>query len=311
MNKPAVLNTLSRTFGKTGLKIKKYSPEVLIAAGIVGTVASAVLACKATLKLNDILEESKKKVDTIHDAIENPTELTAAYTEEDSKKDLALVYAQTGIQIAKIYAPAVILGVVSITGIITSNRILRTRNVALAAAFTAVNKEFKEYRDRVIERFGSELDKELKYNVKVKEVEETVTKEDGTEEVVKKTVNVSDNPFGYSQFARFFDDGCLGWDKDPQYSLMFLTQRQSEANTRLKKQGHLFLNEVYDMLGIPRTTIGQTVGWIYDEKNPNGDNYVDFGIFDTNRAKNGDFVNGYERVIILDFNVDGRIIDLI
>ena len=63
------------------------------------------------------------------------------------------------------------------------------------------------------------------------------------------------------------------------------------------------------MLGIPATRAGQQVGWIYDKNDPNKDNFVDFGIYDTNRPSNRDFVNGYERTILLDFNVDGNILN--
>ena len=114
----------------------------------------------------------------------------------------------------------------------------------------------------------------------------------------------------YSEYARFYDCGNEGWTKDPEYNLMFLRQQQNYANEKLKVNGHLFLNEVYDMLGIPRSKAGQVVGWIYDEKNPNGDNFVDFGIYD-NKDGNRRFVNGYEATILLDFNVDGVIYDLI
>ena len=91
---------------------------------------------------------------------------------------------------------------------------------------------------------------------------------------------------------------------------MYLRRQQDYANELLKAKGHLYLNEVYDILGLPRSKAGQIVGWVYDEKNPIGDNYVDFGIYEQNRAKNRDFVNGYEKTILLDFNVDGNILDL-
>lgn len=171
------------------------------------------------------------------------------------------------------------------------------------------SKSFKEYRGRVIERFGKELDRELKYNIKAKEVEETVVSDDGTEIVEKKTIELAD-PNTYSPYAKFYDDGCSGWTKDPEANLMFLRMQQDAATKRLKQQGWLLLNDVYDMLGIPRTKDGMVIGWVYDEKHPVGDNFVDFGIYDTNRASNRDFVNGYERTILLDFNVDGNIYDL-
>lgn len=311
MNKTEIISNLTRTFNRTGLKIKKHSPEILLAAGTVGVVVSGVMACKATLKVNEILDESKQQIDTIHSVAADPN-MAEKYTAEDSKKDLAIVYTQTAVKMIKLYGPSVGLGVVSLGCMIGSNRILSKRNVALAAAYTAVDKSFKEYRGRVIDRFGKQLDKELRYNIKAKEIEEVSKDENGHEVVKKEVVDVSeDDPNNYSPYSIVFDDGNEGWDPDPERTKFFLIQQQNWANERLKAKGHLFLNEVYDMLGARRTKAGAQVGWVYDEKNVVGDNYVDFGIFDTRRSKARDFVNGYEKVIVLDFNVDGYILDLI
>ena len=311
LNKTEIISNLTRTLNRTGLKIKKHSPEILLAAGTVGVVVSGVMACKATLKVNEILDESKQQIDTIHSVAADPN-IAEKYTDEDNKKDLAIVYTQTAVKMIKLYGPSVGLGVVSLGCMIGSNRILSKRNVALAAAYTAIDKSFKEYRGRVIERFGKQLDKELRYNIKAKEIEEVSKDENGHEVVKKEVVDViDDDPNTYSPYSIVFDDGNEGWDPDPERTKFFLIQQQNWANERLKAKGHLFLNEVYDMLGARRTKAGAQVGWVYDEKNVVGDNYVDFGIFDTRRSKARDFVNGYEKVIVLDFNVDGYILDLI
>lgn len=303
---------ITRAFHRTALKLKKHSPEILIVAGVAGTITSAVMACKATLKINDIVEEAKDTIELIHDGVENEKRTSDGelYTEEVAKKDLALVYTQTGLKIAKVYAPAIVLGALSLTAIISSNNILRKRNVALSAAYVAIDKGFKQYRNRVVERFGKEIDRELRYNIKAKEVEERVVDENGNEKSIITKVSVVD-PNNYSDYARVYDDGNPGWDKDPALSLFYLKEQQAFANDKLRAQGHLFLNEVYDLLGFPRTSFGNVVGWIYDEKNPIGDNFVDFGIYDIHNEKARDFVNGKERVIVLDFNVDGPILELI
>lgn len=304
------MSKITRTLNRVGLKLKKHSPEILVVTGVVGTVSSAVMACKATTKIDEVLAETKENIDKTKDYVEKKG-FSEKYTEEDYKKDLTIFYAKGGLELVKMYAPSVALGALSITAILSGHNVLRKRNVALAAAYATVEKGFKEYRGRVVEHFGEELDRELKYNIKAKEVEETtVDEKTGEEKVTKKTVNVAD-PNNYSTYARFFDDGCTGWTKDPEYNLMFLKNQQRYANDLLKSRGHLFLNEVYDMLGIPRTKAGQVVGWIYDEEYPNGDNFVDFGIYDLYNEKARDFVNGYEKTILLDFNVDGDIMNLI
>ena len=278
--------------------------------GLVGTVASAVMACKATLKVNEITDEAKENIEKIHVALDKGyTEAGEEYTEEDSKKDLTITYIQTGVKLARNYAPAIVLGSLSAASIITGHNMLRKRYIATAAAYTLIDKSFKDYRGRVVERFGKELDQELRYNIKAKEVEEIEVDEKGKEKVVKKTINVID-PNDVSDYAKFFCEGCHGWSKDPEFNLMFLKRQQAWANELLKSRGHLFLNECYDLLGIDRTQAGNVVGWIYDKEHPNGDNYVDFGIYDIDDERKRAFVNGYERSILLDFNVDGNILEL-
>ena len=301
---------LTNTFSRIGFKLKQRSPEILVAAGVVGIVSSMVLACKASTKVHDILEDTKEQLSQVKQVLEDEKFSKETYSEEDAKKDTTIIYAQTGIKFIKLYGPAIILGSLSIASILTSHNILRKRNIALAAAYTVVDKSFKDYRSRVIERFGEELDHELKYNIKAKEIEEVTVDAKGKEKTKKTTISVVNND-GYSDYARFFDDGCTGWTKDAELNLVFLRQQQDHANEMLKSRGHLFLNDVYYMLGIPKTKAGQVVGWVYDEKNPVGDNFVDFGIYDSHREVNRDFVNGYERTILLDFNVDGPIVDLL
>ena len=307
MTNLGIMNAVTKSFHKTGLQLKKYSPEILVGVGIVGVVASAIMACKATTKVNDILENTKAHVDAIHDGVENGEVNGVEYTAEDGKKDLSIVYAQTGLKFAKLYGPAVAVGALSITSILAAHNILNKRLVASAAAYAIVDKNFKDYRGRVVDRFGEALDRELRYNIKSQEVDEVIVDGEGNETVVKKTVQTA-SINEESDYARFFDETCAGWDKNPEFNLTFLKNQQRYANDKLKAQGYLFLNDVYESLGIRKTQAGQQVGWIYDEANPVGDNYVDFGIYDLYDERKRAFVNGYERSILLDFNVDGNIL---
>ena len=262
-----IMTSAKRTFSKVGFGLQKKSPEILVGIGIVGAVASAVLACKATTKAGAIVEESKNSLADIREANENGvTKAGESYSAEDRRKDLAIAYVQTGVKFAKLYAPAVMIGAVSIASILASHNIMKKRNVALAAAYAAVDKSFKDYRDRVIERFGDQVEKELRYNIKAQEIEETVTDDKGKEKKVKQNVNVADE----------------NWDGSD-----------------------LFLNEVYDMLGFKRTKAGAVVGWIYDDKKPYGDNFVDFGMTEIRRHDADS--DEYKRAFILDFNVVGDI----
>lgn len=309
MHKFNILTSLTRTFYRAGFKIRKHSPEILVVGGAVGVVTSAVMACRATTKLNTVIETGKKRVEAVHYIAEHPEEFPEAQSVvENPKRALTVAYAHTGLELVKLYGPSVVLGVTSLGCMLASNGIMRKRNIALAAAYTAVDKNFKAYRSRVVDRFGEELDKELRYNVKTKEIEETIVDEKGKQKKVKKKIQVSehDEP---SDFSKCFDESCPGWTKDPEANLVFLKLQQVQANKRLQYEGYLFLNDVYDMLGFQRTVAGQNVGWLYRPNDPNhtGDNYIDFNIYDK-AMKNANFVNGYERSIWLDFNVDGPIL---
>ena len=308
--KTELMNKVSRSLYKVRFKVKKHSPEILAVTGVVGITVSVVMACKATLKVTDIVDEAKDAIDDIHEGVEQKKHTSDGqeYTQEVANRDLFIVYAQTGWKFVKLYGPAVALGVASVGCLLTSNNILRKRNVALAAAYTAVDTSFKEYRERLIERFGEngkDLDRELRYNIKAKEIEEVVVDEDGNETVVTKTVQVIDPNVTHDIYSIVFCEGNTGWTKNPELNKVFLIQQQNYANDKLKLEGFVSLNDVYDMLGAPHTSYGQLAGWVYTEDSSIGDNFIDFGIFNLNSEKACDFVNGRERSIILDFNCIG------
>lgn len=318
MKNIAFMKTVVDVANGIGFKTKKYSPEILMIGGIVGVVTSAVMACKATTKAESILEECREQVKTIHEVSNDPN-MSSKYTNDDQKKDLTFVYTQTAFKFVKLYTPSVSLGVLSITSILASNNILRKRNVALSAAYATIDKSFREYRNRVIEKFGKDIDREMKYGIKAKKIEKTVVDEEtGKEKKVKENAFVV-NPSDISGYARFFEKYTKddfgntivnsNWQNNNEYNLLFIKSQERFANDLLKSRKRLFLNDVYEMLGLPRTKAGQVVGWIYDPENPNVDSYVDFGLYSDNLSYS-DYVNGYDNAILLDFNVDGNIWDL-
>lgn len=308
MKKAEIMTKMSSTFNKVGFQLKKHSPEILVVTGVVGVVASAVMACKATTKVSAIVDKAKEDVDTIHEALDRGyTNAGEEYTLEDSKRELTRTYILTGVKFAKLYGPSVILGGLSIASILTSNNILRKRNVALAAAYATVDKGFKEYRNRVIDRFGEEVDRQLRFDIKAKEIEETVVDENGNETTVKKTVDVVNPSRLYSEYARIFDQLNPNWQDNADFNKMFLRQVENYMNDKLRVNGRVFLNEVYKELGFEPTKAGQVVGWKLDPDNPKSDNYIDFGIYDVTKEGSGRFVNEYESAVVLDFNVDGNV----
>lgn len=306
-------------FTKAKINLIKYSPEILMTAGIVGAVASAVMACKATTKIGNVLGESKERLDTIKESFNDET-LEDKKSQEDANKDLALVYVQTGIKLTKLYAPSIILGGLSLGGILASNDILRKRNVALAAAYATIDAGFKDYRNRVVQRFGDEVEKEIFYGLEKVKAEITEEDEEGKKKKRKEDILVVDesikNPFTF-----FFDSDNPYWEKNGDYNRMFLLAQQQYANNKLRSDKILFLNDVLAAIGIPKTKEGQVLGWICDPKNKDIDNFVDFGmteafkrdeIIDDKMKAMGEYINPstaerYERTVMLNFNVDGNV----
>lgn len=281
---------------RKALILEKHAPQLLFVGGVIGAVGSTVIACRSTLKLHEVLDTAQHELE-LSRTMENPD-----YSEEDRQKDTAVIYLKSAVAVGKLYAPAVVLGGASIGMLAKSHNILQRRNAALTAAYVALERGFEAYRERVIDKYGEDQDREFRFpREKVKE-ENPATGREHTVEVVSPIE-------GYSIYARFFDPSCSSWNDDPEINSLFLKSQQAYANVRLRSKGHIFLNEVYDMLGIDRSPEGSIVGWLWNTDQ--GDEWVDFGIFNGDSEATRSFVNGREGSILLDFNVDGPIWDKI
>lgn len=294
--------SIATKFGRPLLHLQKTSPQIMFAGGVVAGVTSTVLACRATLKVSDVLagaEELKLKAEMLHDEGKNET-----YDDKTYAKDLTVIKVKTILTLTKLYAPAAGLAMVSVALLTGSHVTLNKRNASLTAAYASVDQAFSKYRERVKDQLGEDVDREMRYGTRTDS--ETVEDKDGKKKVVKHTRVSDETP---SQYARFFDQMCPDFKKNSEYNMIFLKAQQNYANDMLQARGHVFLNEVYDMLGLERSGAGAVVGWVHGK---GGDDYIDFGIFDdrTNERVR-DFVNGLEAAILLDFNVDGVIYDKI
>lgn len=275
------------------LKLEKDSPKILFGVGVASMVGSTVLACRATLKVEEVLERTQNDL-KLCNTLEH-----REYSEQDRQKDKTIIYTRAGVDLVKLYGPSVVLGIAGITCLTKSHNILQERNAAITAAFVALDKGFKDYRARVRTKYGEADDQEFRYG------SQTVTIQDDESGRNKKVVRVATE--GPSVYAKFFDETSTEWERDPEYNLYFLKCQQQYHNHLLTSRGYVFLNEVYKSLGMEQTKAGCVVGWYLG----NGDNYIDFGIFDVNNEKARDFVNGHEGAILLDFNVDGLIYELL
>lgn len=289
--------------GRALLHLQKASPQLLIGAGVVGFAATVYLASRQTLKLEAVVDKNK----VVFDAIKEDMEANEDISKREHTQKLAMAYLRFGADIATLYSVPLLIGSASLACFIGSHRIMAGRNAAALAAYTLADESYRRYRERVVAEHGEEKDRF--YASGYVEKEDEVENEDGTVSVRKRVHREGHLP---SKYARFFDQTSVAWKSDASLNLYTLRTEQDYANDMLRARGHVFLNEVYDRLGIPRTSEGSIVGWVRsDNPSASGDGYIDFGIYDPENLKAREFVNGYEKSILLDFNVDGVIYDLI
>lgn len=300
----AIITTLSRSAHKALFKLNQRSPEILLVASIGTAIASTVVACKATIKAQDVLEDMKKDLEIVKTASEMTSE--EQYSEQDRVNDIRTIYIQNGVKLAKLYAPAISLGVLSIGGMIFSHGILRGRLGTAIAAYATLSTGFNEYRDRIAEAIGKDEELKIYHDVETYK-EDKVSESNGITLARRKDRELVD---GYSIYARCFDEYNPNWKDNAEWNLDFLRTTQRYLNSKLIRDGYLFLNDVYAELGFEKTDEGQLVGWVYDpDRTDAGDNSVSFGLYDPSKgAVLGDFINGHEKSVFLDFNVDGVIL---
>ena len=300
MNLSTIKAVITSKAARQILVVQKNSPKILFASGVVGVVATVVLASRATLNLEETLGETQDKMDQ---AKRLHAKGHASYSDMDYKQDVVTLYVRGATSIVKLYGPAFIVGALSIGALTGSHIILSKRNVGLTAAYATVEKAFAEYRGRTLAEVGEEKERDIRYGVETS-TETTVDGKGKTKMVSKRHADMH----GHSMYAKLFDSKSASWSPQPEYNLLFLRAQQNWANNRLHARGHVFLNEIYDNLGIERTTPGCIVGWV----DGHGDSFIDFGIFDgQNMEAFQAFMSGDEGAILLDFNVDGQVHELI
>lgn len=305
MNLDALKSAATSKFARQILTARQHSPKLMFAVGVTGMVGTVVLACRATLKTNDLLEQHEKGSDYYREAAGTET-----ISHEEADRELKKLKRKLGLNIVKLYAPAVGVGLVSIGALTGSHIVLNKRNSVAMATVAALQKGYDEYRQRVRDEYGDDIDK--KFAIGGEDIKRDETLAGG--KVETKTVTKPGGK-GRSPYAALFDEKSKHWTREPGMNSVTLQVQQQYANDKLRAKGHVFLNEIYDMLDLPRTPAGQIVGWVWD---PNGekfpgqirDNYIDFGVWDDQDAGD-DFVSGREPSVWINPNVDGPVWELI
>lgn len=324
MNLANLKQSAIRTFNSAKRGFDNHKPEIKIVTGLVLVIGGTVAAVVATTKAPKVVEETKERLDVVHERMED-TKMAeeegvavvreakgndvSVYPKKENQRALAKVYAVAGLELAKLYAPTIISTTLGTALILSGMKDQKDRNLAVALAYTAEHNAFKKYRDGVVERFGKEIDEELNLGIKEEAIVEDVVDENGEVHKVEKKVKVAPaDPTLPSPYARYFDELSSHYENNHEYNLYYLKAQEAWANNLFHAQGYLTLNDVYEQLDIPKTRSGYEIGWI-DDKDPNKPiKNISFGIYDGRRSSR-EFVNGYEKFILLDFNVDGYIRD--
>lgn len=288
------MNDLALKLGKNAeYFLRKNGPALLTAAGIGGMIAANVLTAKAALKTQDQLKELKVQADEIKSKEDIDDRLRA--------QELGRHWVVNSWPVVREFAPGVLIGAGAVICLVSSHRMMQNRQTALVAAYAALDTAYKAYRARVREVVGEEAELELYRAPRVLTTEEKVGEGNSL-----LTCEIDYDERMPSPYARFFDSSCPSWTKTPEYNLIFLRGQQQYFNDRLNAHGFVFLNEVYEALGMERNQLGQHVGWLKAGRS-RGDGFIDFGIYDIFDESKRAFVNGFEPVALLDFNVDGPI----
>jgi hypothetical protein len=309
INISTIQSSLSNTLGRTGLVLTKFGPEILLGLGLGGGIATIILACVATKKLDPITMGAHNDLERVKQyKLVGENFDGVPYTADDAKKDTVAIYGQTGLAIAKLYLPTVSVGLFSAACILGSHGLMTKRNVALLAAYNLVAESFKGYRERVAEEVGVDKERHIRFGYKEDIKTETVIDpETGKKSKVKSSDLVKMDIIA-EDYHRLFDKEHAGeWVDDPVTNGFTLRTQQNYWNDVLRVRGHVFLNEVFHSLGIKATTTGNIVGWVKGH----GDNFIDFGFYNPSDAGKISFANGNTADVWLDFNVDGPILDMI
>lgn len=290
------MSAITRSAHRAALKLKKHSPRILFVAGVVGMVGTSVVSARAAIKVQPKLTVAKTQLKSIQDDVEQGRILA-----ETNKQRTVEVYREVGFELFKAYAPAVVLGVASVAALTKSHQILTARNAAVGAAYAGLDKAFKEYRQRVIAELGQEKDTEFAFGSETKDI--VVYDKDGNPQI-EQIKKIAKDAGGI--YKVLFDENNRNWEKPNGYNYTWLDSQMRWCNELLQRRGHLFLNEVMDVLGFDRVPEGQLMGWLYDSNEDDQPGYVDFGIH-----RQAEFVAGFERNVWLEFNVGGPIYDRI
>lgn len=252
---------ISSVSSRMSFTLNQNAPSICLAVGIGGVVAAGIIACVQTLKVPAMIEDVQEQEQKLKETADKTVEVVDGDIVDEDEKETALaddirkMRLTTGVAIAKLYIPAIIIATCGFCLIVHSHYQMAARNVALYGAYLALQKEFDEYRENVKERFGEDVDKQLRFNVNPDKIREQLEGE-------------ADTPSTALIEARtrfLFDENNSDlYQKNMEYNIHLISIAEHNLNHLLRANGHIFVNEALAELHLPLIQSGQDNGWIYD-----------------------------------------------
>lgn len=308
------LSKILRTgFSKARFLFKKEAPTILIFGGLLGLGVSTVAACVQTTKLEPVIEEAKDDLVSIKRAQKAAADGYLEYEKKEVVRDTVLAYGKAAWNVAKVYSVPTVLFIGSTVSVLSGCKIFKKRHASLAAAFVAVDTGFKKYRQRVAERYGTDAERQIRFNLKEKTIDVNNI-ETGEKETVSILVaeQGTDGIEECGGFTKVFDQSQHKriYGSDYTYDLAFINIMLSTLNNNFYANNVLFVNQALKAFGFNETKKGQVVGWYRDPNDPNAPSCINVQVHEVMRPIDDDERNGFEKVFILDFIPDGNILDV-
>lgn len=208
-----------------------HSPQILTAIGVAGTISTAVLTGKATIKAVRLMDARQRELD-------------AAGTTHviDFKEKVANTW--------KLYVPPVAAGVLTVASIITATQIGTRRAAAMASAVVISEKAFGEYKEKVLEKMGENKERAVRDDI----AQDRVRNNPVTETTIYAARGTGKDLCYEPYTGRYFLSGMED-----------IKKAQNDLNYQVLNNYYASMSDFYDLLGLDRTKLSDDMGWNSDE----------------------------------------------
>lgn len=225
--------TLNNLVYNSKIFLKRNGGTILTVLGCVGVTATTIVAIKSTPKALKLLNDAKE---------EKGDELTALET----------------IKIAgPVYIPTITLGSITIMCVLSANMLNNKKQASIAGAYTLLNKTYNQYRDKIKELYGDDVDRDIIDDITIEKAEEVNVYADNFVSNSSLNVNTDKNYLlFYDSFSNRIFESTMEQVLIAEYSI----------NRNFVLRGVALLNEFYEFLGLSETDSGDSLAWTIEDE---------------------------------------------